>query len=190
MNARSKLIISVSAVVLALLVLVWQHFMNAGLTIELTQNRLVEVNQRYDEINASVEAYDAVKMRFDSTLADIRSLETRIPNRTGFIEAMNFIRNTATRQNINLYSIVPDLNDAWPDIKSNLNTTALHIEKFPVAMSFDGDYLSIGYFLGALTEGAYEFNIGRLELSSELGSEGTLNAKSLLFAYMLVDDNG
>ncbi|MCF7797179.1 MAG: hypothetical protein K9N11_02730 [Lentisphaeria bacterium] len=190
MNSRAKLIASLGAVVLMLLVFVWQHFMNAGLTIRLTEAKLEDVNQRYEEINASVEAYDAVKARFDETVTQIRSLETRVPNRTGFIEAMNFIRNTANQQGVNLFTIVPDLNDAWPNIKSNLITTSLHIEKFPISLAFEGDYLTIGYFLEALRDGPFEFNIGRLELTSELGSEATLNAKCMLFAYMLVDNNG
>lgn len=190
MNSRSKLIISLAAVVFMLLVLVWQHFMNAGLTIRLTQAKLDEVNLRYEEINASEEAYESVKTRFDQTVSEIRALETRIPNRTGFIEAMNFIRATANQQGVNLFTIVPDLNDAWPNIKSNLITTSLHIEKYPVSLSFEGDYLAIGYFLEALMSGPFEFNIGRLELASELGSEGALNAKCMLFAYMLVDNNG
>ena len=190
MNTKTRLGISIATIVGAILLLVWQHFMHAGLSIDLTQARLEEVNRRYEEINASEEAYDEVKARYDQTMKTFMDLQAEVPDRDGFIQAMNYIRNTATRQNINLLSIEPNLEDAWPDIKSNLTTTTVHMEKYPVSMTFEGDYLSIGVFLDTLNNGPFNFNIGRLELASELGSEGTLNAKCMLFAYMFVNENG
>lgn len=190
MNTKGRLAISIGAIIIALLVLVWQNFMHAGLAIELTEARLQEVNQRYDEISASAEAYDEVKARYDKTMAAFTTLQAKVPDRNGFIQAMNFIRNSAAKQNINLISIEPNLEDAWPNIKSNLTTTTVHIEKYPVSMTFEGDYISIGTFLEILNEGEFDFNIGRLELASELGSEGALNAKCMLFAYMFVSENG
>ncbi len=189
MKTRAKLAISITLIVLAALILVWQHFMNAGITIALTQIKLKDVNRRYAEINASVEAYDEVKARFDKTIKAFMGLQRKVPDRNGFIDAMNFIRATAARQNINLFSVVPNLNDALPDIKSKLTTTTVHIEKYPVSMSFEGDFLAIGTFLEELDSGPFDFNFGRIELASELGSAGTLNAKIILFAYMFVKDN-
>ena len=190
MTAKAKLGISVSLIIIMLLLLVWQQFMHAGLTIQLTEAKLVEVNQRYAEINASEEAYDEVKARYDQTVKNFLALQTKVPDRNGFIQAMNYIRNTAIQQNINLLSIEPNLEDAWPNIKSGLTTTAIHIEKYPVSMTFEGDYLTLGNFLETLNDGPYDFNIARLELASELGSEGALNARCMLFAYMFVNENG
>jgi len=190
MNTRTKLGISIGVIILSLLVLIWQNFMHAGLAIDLTEARLQEVNLRYEEINASEEAYDAVKARYDKTIEAFTTLQAKVPDRNGFIQAMNFIRNSAAKHNINLVSIEPNLEDAWPNIKSNLTTTTIHIEKYPVSMTFEGDYISIGTFLEILNEGEFDFNIGRLELASELGNEGALNAKCMLFAYMFVTENG
>lgn len=166
----------------------WTGVWNNGGKIREKKSELVKLEIQYNQLLEINESYSSIQERYHNELAKLDFLKSEIPNRDSFVKVFEEIRQIANRQNIKIKSLSPNLEDSYPGIKHKLKLTKKYIERYPVEIQIEGEFLTIGIFLEEILSLPTILNIGRIKLDTELDVEGVLACELTLFAYIFFDD--
>jgi Tfp pilus assembly protein PilO len=162
-------------------------FYVVGEEISQKEAQLEKLDEKFEEIAQISESYDVIKQRFEQIESNFDTLKNVLPNRDSFVKVLEEIRHVADKQKIKVISLSPLLDDTFPAIKTNLNFTEKHIERYPIQMRIMGDYLTIGKFLEEVTAIPGVVNIARVALDTDLDEGGTLACDLMLYTYMFLE---
>ncbi|MCH8011316.1 MAG: type 4a pilus biogenesis protein PilO [Candidatus Marinimicrobia bacterium] len=187
---RNKLIFSalISILLVATGWWLWTGIWNNGGKIREKKSELKKLETKYNQMLEINESFPMILERYHNELAKLDSLKSEIPNRDSFLKVFEEIRRIAKRQNIIIKSLSPNLEDSYPGIKHKLKLTKKHIERYPVQIQIQGEFLTIGIFLEEILSLPTILNIGRISLGTELDTEGVLACELVLYAYIFFDE--
>ncbi|MCH7732161.1 MAG: type 4a pilus biogenesis protein PilO [Candidatus Marinimicrobia bacterium] len=187
---RNKLIFSalISILLVATGWWLWTDIWNNGGKIREKKSELKKLETKYNQLLEINESFPMILERYHNELAKLDSLKSEIPNRDSFVKVFEEIRRIAKRQNIIIKSLSPNLEDSYPAIKHKLKLTKKYIERYPVQIHIQGEFLTIGIFLEEILSLPTILNIGRISLGTELDTEGVLACELVLYAYIFFDE--
>ncbi|MFQ6612726.1 MAG: type 4a pilus biogenesis protein PilO [Fidelibacterota bacterium] len=166
----------------------WYSVYVIGNEISEKEAQLEKLDGKFEEIAQITESYDVIKERFDKIESDFDTLRNVVSNRDSFVTVLEEIRRIAETQNVKVITLSPLLDDTFPAIKTNLNFTEKHIERYPIQMRIMGDYLTLGKFLEEVTAIPATVNIARVSLDTDLNEGGILACELMLYTYVFLDD--
>ena len=169
--------------------ILWAFFVfgaNGGAIRDL-KTQIEQLEQQFSEVEAVGHNYAGIEARYNEKLTEYDALKADIPNREAYTQIFGAIRELATRQNVQILSLSPLLEDSFPALKSKLKTTDRHIERYPVEFQIRGDYLTIGTMLEELLNLPAVINIGAVNLESELESGGLILGQIILYTYTMFE---
>jgi len=188
MNYRNTFFILVFTLFVATAWWVWANIYVNGQQIDYHKKELAKLEKQFQDLIEVQESYDKVKARHQSKLAEFDTLKTVIVyGQDAYIRHLEGIRNLAQKQNIQISTLSPSMEDSFPAIKSQLRFTKKHIERYPVQIRMLGDFLTIGAFLEELLALPVTVNIGRISMETELTSAGNLACEIILYTYVFLD---
>ncbi len=188
MNYRNTFFALVFVLLIATIWWVWADKYVNGQQISNHKEELAKLEKQFQDLIEVQESYDKVKVRHQSKLAEFDSLKTRIVyGQDAYIRHLESIRNLAQKQNIQISTLSPSMDDSFPAIKSKLRFTKKHIERYTVQIRLLGNFLTIGAFLEELLNMPVMINIGRITMETELTSAGNLACEVILYTYVFLD---
>ncbi|NQV38414.1 MAG: hypothetical protein HQ509_10475 [Candidatus Marinimicrobia bacterium] len=144
---------------------------------------------RFHELSAVWNSYENVKAAYDRKVVSFDTLKTDMSiNNKAFLTLMTSLRDLATRQNISVPSLSPKLEDSYPAIKNALNQTSKHIVRYPVELTIQGDYLTIGSYLEEIITHKKMFNLGRISIDTDIETPQSLTCSLILYAYLFKEE--
>ncbi|MBL7046654.1 MAG: type 4a pilus biogenesis protein PilO [Candidatus Marinimicrobia bacterium] len=166
----------------------WSDLWKNGSYIRQKEKELRNLEMKFNKLSDVKDSYSIVKEKYGTCLVEFDSLTGKIPDRDSFVNVFEDIRKIAEKQNIQIKSFSPILEDSYPAIKYKLKKTGKHIERYPIQIQLLGNYLTIGAFLEEIISLPTVVNIRSIGLETELESGGVLTCELVLYAYMVLDE--
>ncbi len=153
------------------------------------RKELTRLDTKFHELSVVRNSYEDVKAAFDRKIDNFDTLKVKMSaDNKSFLTLMTSLRELATKQNIQVPSLSPKLNDSYPAIKNKLNLTKKHIVRYPVELTIQGDYLTIGAYMQELISHNKIFNLGRITIDTDVETPESLTCSMILYAYLFKGD--
>ena len=154
----------------------------------ILEDDLNKIKDKFLEINAVNVNFDEVKQKYEEELVNFDSLKYVVATRDNFVEILQLIKVLAEKNEVEIMGIAPEMEDSFPAIKSILETTGKHIERYPIHCRIKGDFLKIGAFLESLETIASALNIGKIKMNTMLEKDGRISSDLVLFSYIYLEE--
>ena len=170
----------------------WQvAYLNGG-KMSGNEKDLVELKKKVGIAVEKQKDYTQLKENYGVLINEFRELKKKVPSLESFALVQDFIRETASNNDVQIIWQQPFLEDTLPDIKTLLIKDNSHIERYTVQVQVKGDFISIGQFLESLINGDQLINVGKVNINTDFqkkqGQRDRLNCDITLFTYIYSDD--
>ncbi len=158
-------------------------FVANGSEIRQLKKEYYEIEQRFRDINVLEQNYENIEERYQNTISHFDSLQSSIPKRGRYTAIFEEISELSTRQNVQILSLSPRMEDSFPSLKTKMKTIRKHIARYPVEFNVRGDFLTICAVLEELLNLSTTINLGSVNFESELEVGGLIEARIVLYTY-------
>jgi hypothetical protein len=149
---------------------------------------------RLEQLNNERSNYSAVKTQHKQKDDDFDTLKTHIivkargEGSSNYVEMLESIRQMAERRGVEIVSFIPQINNSYPAIHTQMKLVEHHVERYKVLLTGRGDYLSFGAFLEDLRDNDEYVNVSKFSIDTDFDGSGRLVCDAVLFTYMYLEN--